>query len=92
MTVRHLCDPGHHLLQLLIPSRSVLLTRSSAGDGHYAFFVEHIVLSKTVVDVLEEDLEVCELPWGSFARHFALRPSKEMEGIVAEEESRGWRV
>jgi hypothetical protein len=54
----HLVDPLHHPLHLLIPSRGVLFTRSSAGDGNYTLLVECVVASKNLADVMEQGVEV----------------------------------
>jgi hypothetical protein len=71
MAEGHLIDPLHQPLKLLKPGRGVLAARSGAADGDYAFFVEYIVLSKTVADVLEKRVEVGDLQERGFgAWHF----------------------
>jgi hypothetical protein len=59
-------DPIHYLFHLLKPSRGVLVTRSSASDGNYAFIVEYIVASKIATNVLEKKAEIANCFGGEF--------------------------
>jgi hypothetical protein len=83
----HLIEPLHQPLHLLKPGRSILAAPGGTADGNYAFFVEHIVLSKISADILKKGAEVSGLSQRRLgSRHLVYMRGRRcgLEGIVVK--------